>query len=407
MPKKYTALKSARSFLNEGRSVKGDNKKLIKTGITFLVILLILSICGLVYYSFTLKSISPSSSLSSEAKDRLLIEREGLKSTLVVLSDNDNVKIVGAWYVVFNEKNSATVVYFVPPGVFLKEYLSGVSDYVSVGDLKYIGETVSSTRKLEYAIWQLGNLTGITPDAYLWFDTNSLSAFSKAFGDVSEFKKDRYIDRYSDEDDVTSPALMINALTDKYNFVKLASNFEQYEKFVTGIDTNLTLLELLSRMNILKASLSSDSIDMLDLGQIWATQSVKSESGRDINLVNYNVVDQKLSEFVKDLKGRDIEREQVKIEVYNASEIDGLASRYSRKFENSGIDVVRYENAPAPIDQTTIYVPKKDKFEQSLQLVKKLVVVDAKESEGRPEFMTTGDIIVILGKDMSSEAAWK
>ena len=39
-------------------------------------------------------------------------------------------------------------------------------------------------------------------------------------------------------------------------------------------------------------------------------------------------------------------KERARIEVYNGSEIDGIAYQLGRKIVNSGGDVVRYGNAP-------------------------------------------------------------
>ncbi|MCC7290175.1 LytR C-terminal domain-containing protein [bacterium] len=407
MSKKITARSHSRVLSRVG---VGSVKKQKKWGVIITFVLstffaILLAIAG--YWSYGFLQAKPQKSLSDEAKSKLMITRDDLTSTLVVLDDNGQSKILGAWYIVKNLRSGFVVVYSIPPRVYMREYLNRISEYVSVGDLKFVGDTISQPRKIEYAVWQLGNLTGMTPDSYIWFDSNSLTAFSHMFGDVSEFEKSNYSSLYIEGDLMTEPSFTINSVFDKFSFLKLVMNQNEYKHLIQGISTNLSLADLLIKIDELKTTLNSSQLHMVDLGQLWATTASKTSSGLDINLVNYSQVDQKLSEIVKNLKGRDIEREQVKIEVYNASEIEGLASRYFRKFQNSGVDVVRYENAPSPQDHTVVYVPKPETFPKSLEVVKKLIVVPSTTVHSRPDFMTTADIVVVLGKDMEVEAVWK
>jgi hypothetical protein len=407
MPNKISTYSSTQNLLHQGGKSKKKSFKNFTALRLVLIFLVIVGLASLFYYIFLLNSIIPSTSLSSQAQQRLLIQRDSLKSTLIVLEDSDNVRISSAWYVIYNEKNLSTVVYYIPTGIYMKEYLSNVADYVSVGDLKYVGDTIEPKRKYEYAVWQLGNLTGITPDSYIWINSDSLKSFNTIFGNFYEFEKEEYIPNYTDSNEISGGSLIINSMIDRFSYTKLVLNFTDFSSFVHGIDTNLSQTQLLRRFEILDKALSTQTIDMLDLSQPWATKQITNESGRKIDLVNYDKVDEKLGLYVKDLKGRDIEREQVKIEVYNASEIEGLASRYSRKFENSGIEVVRFENAPNTVEKTEVYISKKDKYPVSLSIVSKLLVVETSLIDGRPDFMTTADIVVILGKDMKNEASWK
>lgn len=407
MPNKISTYSSSQNLLHKS----GKHPKTKKLNLTIFRTLLIFSIIVVLaafsYYLFMLNSIIPSTSLSTQAQERLLINRESLKSTLIVMEDIDKVRISSAWYVIYNEKNLSTVVYHIPSGIYMKEYLSNVADYVSVGDLKYVGDTIDPKRKYEYAVWQLGNLTGITPDSYIWINNESQTAFINLFGNYYDFEKEKYLSKYTDSKDISISALLSNSMIDRFKYSRLIFNYSDFTSLVQGIDTNLTQVGLFQRFQMLKKALNTQTIDMLDLSQTWATKQITNESGRKIDLINYEKVDEKLNVFVKDLKGRDIEREQVKIEIYNASEIEGLASRYSRKFENSGIEVIRFENAPNTVEKTEVYISKKEKYPVSLNIVTKLLVVDTTLIEGRPDFMTTADIVVILGKDMKNEASWK
>jgi len=86
--------------------------------------------------------------------------------------------------------------------------------------------------------------------------------------------------------------------------------------------------------------------------------------------------------------------------VYNGSGVAGAAMQFGRKIENSGCDVVRYENAPDIIDKTIMYIPKLDDFKKSFKIVSEIFSDNFELVEGRPDFMTTGDIVIILGEDI-------
>jgi hypothetical protein len=62
---------------------------------------------------------------------------------------------------------------------------------------------------------------------------------------------------------------------------------------------------------------------------------------------------------------------------------------------------VRYENAPSTSDRTVVYVSNKENYRNSLAIVTEILSGSFDLVEGRPAFMTTGDIVVVLGKDIT------
>jgi len=59
------------------------------------------------------------------------------------------------------------------------------------------------------------------------------------------------------------------------------------------------------------------------------------------------------------------------------------------------------ENAPNNVDNTIFYVPNKEEYNDSLSTIMEIFPGQYEIIEGRPSFMTTGDIVIILGKDIS------
>lgn len=397
------------SFLRSRSGIKFEKKtKSFKTLIIVSSLLLISSIfCLFGVHIYRYVQIKPSFSLQDNGVDRYLIKREAVLSTLIVLEGTADQKIEGVWYCIINEKTGSTFIYYVPPGVYMKDYSNKVDEYVSVSDLRYAGNIISQEKDIEYAIWQLNNLTGITIDSYIWLKPESLLPFANLFGDVSEFTRDKFVGKYSNQSEVTLPAMMISSIVSKFSTYKSVVNIDEYKNLMVGVDTSFTNLGMIQRIKQIDSALSAGNVYMIDLAQPWATVQMPLGIGRSVSMINYPQVDKKLTNVLTILKGREIEKEQVKVEVYNGSKIEGLASRYYRKLRNAGLEVVRYENAPNEIERTQIYIPKQEKYPQSFSLVKKLIVVDAQEINSRPDFMTTGDIVIILGKDMETEAFWK
>jgi hypothetical protein len=51
-------------------------------------------------------------------------------------------------------------------------------------------------------------------------------------------------------------------------------------------------------------------------------------------------------------------------------------------------------------EETVIYIPEPDGYEESLALVRDVVGENVKIQYERPTFITTGDIVVVLGTDI-------
>ena len=402
-----TTKRRRHTVITKERRIKKKSLNVKKTLIIVIVAVfaLLLTLVSVQFVRFA--AVKTQCSVDKQALNKYLVKRDNVISTLVVLQDYLNDKISGVWYVVSNQKTNTSFVYYVPPGVYMRDYSGKVSEYVSVGDLKYAGNIIDHSKEIEYSIWQLSNLTGITIDSYMWFKSDSLTPFAKLFGDVSDYSVDNFSSIYVPKNEVTQAALTINSIVSKYSLVPSIIDIKEYKQLVGGVDTNLSSVGLLNRIKEINKEISVPNTTMFDLAQPWATNVTLTNDMREVNVINYSQIDSRLDNVINILKGRNIEKEQVKVEIYNGSDIDGLASRYYRKIKNAGLDVVRYENSPITYYKTQIYIPEQSKYKDSLALVKKVLVVPPTIINNRPDFMTTGDIIIVLGQDMEQEVVWK
>ncbi|HVX92572.1 MAG TPA: LytR C-terminal domain-containing protein, partial [Candidatus Dojkabacteria bacterium] len=241
---------------------------------------------------------------------------------------------------------------------------------------------------------QISNYVIVTPQ--------SMSAFIKMNGKESRDYDDTYAKLYTSKP--SQEALFLNYFLDKYSFIDPFFKFNQWKIFLENLDTNLSQSQLISTLNLLKAKMSNGSVDLIDLGQDkYIHEYMDSKLDRQIPVLDLNAFDQALNQYIDTVAPRKVSTEQVKVEIYNASVLNGLAYRYARKIGNSGINVIRFESSPKNYDNTVIYVPKLEGFKNSLELLEKIIGGKYTVVEGRPDFITTGDIIIILGNDRSTD----
>ena len=93
-------------------------------------------------------------------------------------------------------------------------------------------------------------------------------------------------------------------------------------------------------------------------------------------------------------------REQARIEVYNSTDIPGLASRYTRILQNMGCDIIRKANTGSSVSKTLIFTETPDLFPLTIAQIKKVVGTDVEVKLDSPGFVTTGDLVVILADDV-------
>jgi hypothetical protein len=139
--------------------------------------------------------------------------------------------------------------------------------------------------------------------------------------------------------------------------------------------------------------------EILDIS-VCCTEEVILSSNNTYPRFDRGSFDTELSNYIPQLVSREVEQERVNIEVYNASDISGLASTVARKISHTGCRILRYDNAPVLYDKSIIYVPEPGNYTNSLILVRDVLGMGIEVRNERPTFITTADIVVVLGKDM-------
>ena len=211
-----------------------------------------------------------------------------------------------------------------------------------------------------------------------------------------------YAQYYSNGFEVNQEAFFLNVFASRLGWFNLLKSTPQLKDSNAEIYSSLsTLGGVISRFGQIQSDILSSTPYLIDLSSSKYLSQQESLSGVGItSYVKVDEYDAVWREFIDNMLDRELEKEQVRVEVYNGSGMTGYAGQYARKIRNSGCEVVRYDNAPQLEEKTKFYVPKMENFKNSLDVILELFPGTYEIIEGRPSFMTTGDIVIILGKDI-------
>lgn len=391
MPKRKIRTKPVMSSRSTGKSQSKGGK--IKSSI-FKVLLylgLFLSLLYILYFFFSILSIESTDIIKENSTADYLLskQKDNPEKVLIIFEESygNDKRITDVYgYLVNREKKSDLLIYL-PGNVYYGGLEEKFGNEIPVSSFRYAGDFLQKGRGVEYSVWQLSQLLGFKNSKYIFFTAESTDFVSKHYGDSSE--SDRSIDKLMTFNKQFSPFKIFTSAFDLSGInKKIYSNMKFY-------DIQVTLEQISNRDKKFSRS-------VINMSEEKYLKKGKLGTGEEINVFNSSEYDKVLNKELQKVLDRKLENERARVEVYNGSELSGVAYSIGRKIMNSGCDVVRYGNAPNTIDKTQVYVSNMKDFTNSY-----LTVVDVLSSGfdliiGRPEFMTTGDIVVILGRDIKS-----
>jgi hypothetical protein len=259
---------------------------------------------------------------------------------------------------------------------------------VRIRDLMVVGELQSPPVPVAYSFYQIQELLAIRFDGYLYVGKSQLEVLDRLSGEklpkVALESSSSYEEWAGELNDYW--LRVFNSIS----FIGVVSNRGHLSKLETSMDVQDFYFFLSDFKDV-----EQDSIHTVEIKEDSIAEVI-NEQGNTVDLVTQGAVDDALKDFVGDMK---IDREQARMEIFNGSGINGLGSRYGRWIGHLGIDVIRVGTAPGNQEQTVIYVTDKEEFSYTLSKIERLWEGEIKVVEGRPEFLTTGDVILVLGMD--------
>ena len=298
---------------------------------------------------------------------------------------------------IHNKEKEQSLLIYIPDWMYSKGLEEDFGSAISVSTFEYAGNFLQEGRGVEYAIWQINQMLGLKADSYIWFSTEFSSSYKEIYGDLS-VNTDSLMENYTE--DVTEDFLFFNNYLNSYSTVKGFFKAPKLPNLNERVSSNLSYAGVITHLSTAKSNLNAGGVVSIDTSLPDYSEEELSNSGGMVNYFNSDYFDSVLRKNISQLIDRELEKERVRVEVYNGSGVSGAARQFGRKIENSGCDVVRYENAPKVVEQTTVYVVSEENFKYSLEIVDEILSGTYDLKEGRPEFMTTGDIVVVLGEDI-------
>jgi hypothetical protein len=262
------------------------------------------------------------------------------------------------------------------------------NEIVKVKNLMTLGNLEVTPIPLTYTYYQMQELMAIKFDGYIFIDSTAEDTIN----------------------DITQHSLPKEALQNSSDYANWAETMNNY--WLESL-RNVSLLRVLAvkgHLPLIKSNLTFEDWVFLikDVNNIEsdavlnikfedaALIEVVDERGEIVDLLTEDAIDDVMVDFTGDIK---VEREQCRVEVFNGSGVNGLGGRYGRWIDHLGVEVIRIGTAPGLQEKTVIYTTDKDEFDYTLNKIQKLWGEEIEIKQGRPDFLTTGDVIVVLGMD--------
>ena len=320
---------------------------------------------------------------------------------LVKLNDKNNAEYITLF--LFNDEISKLFIFNIPSDFYFYDYSNSFQvKYLSVSQLIYGGNKEFGDGYL-YLMWDLVQSIGIpvdtvvlfTPDGY--YQSSNIDKKKISWDNVQVAYDGDFVD--SDLDNVIS-------LVDNFSLEYIFLHPKRVGYVTSKLHTNQSEIILIKKLRKLNAYLkNTEGITVVDLHNDWGKMKVYNDLGDEVFVINSKNLDSFIQNNIESLADIDILKERIPVEVYNGSGVSLLALRYARKMANSGIPVLRYDNAPDLFDRTTLFIPDpKQKSSHTLEQIKRNLNLKDEDIDieyKRPSWITTADIIVVLGKNVN------
>jgi hypothetical protein len=384
---------------------KKERKRLHLRMDRVVLFLILICIVGYIVYTYIgFSKIRSEDILRSSNSNYYLLsdKKDALEKTLIVFEEEYNEREVIKYvylYAVNKEKGKAVLI-FLPGWLEYKGLERDFGTPVFVSSFKHAGEFLQQGRGYEYAIWQIEQLLGSNIDQYIWFSPEAFNIFQEKLGESSGDSV--YAQYYANGFDVNDEAFFLNSFVSRLGWINLLMSSSKFKDSQAVIYSSLpTLGNVMYDLKDIQKGILSLRPYLIDFSSTqYLSQEESTNGGGMQSYIDTKEYDTVWRGFVDSMIDRELEKERGRVEVYNGSGLSGYASQYARRVRNSGIEVVRYDNAPSEEERTKFYIPNPEDLPITIQIIQEIFPGTYEVVEGRPSFMTTGDIVIVLGKDI-------
>jgi hypothetical protein len=325
-----------------------------------------------------------------------------LEKTMFVFEQGEGEKrtISSVYVLLTNKEKGNSIVIYIPGFVYFKGLEEDFGSPIPISSLRYAGEFLQEGMGVDYSLWQINQILGFRVHDYIWFTQQAGQILSDVYGSGDDIKE-KYKEAYSNSTVTLSDSyLKLHAISAQYSPVKTVLKINTIKGMDQKVFSNLSFTSVLSRLSSFENTVKETNTLVLDLSSSDYSSEEFSDLGGQIRTINLPEYDKNFRRNYIDVIERQVESERVRVEVYNGSGASGEAGIYARRILNNGCDVVRFGNTPQPLERTQIYISDENEFNDSLKVVAEVLFDRYEILEERPSFMTTGDIVVLLGADI-------
>lgn len=370
---------------------KTSKKGSFKFGRVLLWLLLLFLFLYLIYFLFNVLTVKTVDVAFEDSASQNLFSRRknNLEKTLVVIEESvgGRSRIVGVYAYLQNRSKKSELLIYLPGQIYYSGLEEKFGNEIPVSSFRYAGDFLQKGKGVEYAVWQMNQLLGFKSDMYIYLSSDATKVVREMSGNG----------------EINFEGINgINEFTKALSWHRMFSSAKQLADLDGKIYSNIPFYTSRLALESLQGNEKKYKRSVLDLSDKKYLKDGKLLTGEEIKVLNTKEYDKSLDTVLSTVLDRNLENERVRVEVYNGSALSGVAYSFGRKITNSGCNVVRYENAPNVVEKTLVYVPDVESFKTAYSVVSDVIPVDFDLVEGRPDFMTTGDIVVILGKNIKS-----
>jgi len=395
-------MRSRYKYAKKGKDIK------VNINIKKVVLFLLLScVLGYLIYAYVgLSNIKSQNPLDEGNSNLYLLSKypDSFKKTLIVFENefDEQERIERVYMYAQNREKDMSILIYIPHWLLYMGLESDFGNAVAVSGFKYAGDFKKPGKGVEYAIWQLEDLLGMNVDDYIWFNSEAFLLLQEKLGEFSS--ETTYSQYYQNGSEISGEVFFLNGFVSRLNWFNLVLSASKFQDSNAVIYSSFkTLPNVVVELKNIQSSILNYKPFVIDVSLPVYLETKETEgSGGIASYFKSDEFDTVWRSNTSRMIDKGLERERVRVEVYNGSGISGEASAFARKVANSGCEVVRFDNAPTSEANTKFYIPNKEEFKESLSVISELLPGQYELIEGRPSFITTGDIVIVLGEDISS-----
>ena len=263
------------------------SKKTTRSNFPFRIILLSLPLILLVgfvlYYIFTVTNIKTIDKTILNGSQRYLLSQSNgeSKRTVIVFEEGlENERRISEVYLFLNnrEKGKSLLVY-IPSWLYSTGLEENFGNAIPISSFRYAGDTLQEDRGVEYAVWQISQILGITFNDYIYINSEANITLDSAFGENMS-SKDRYREMFKKGNVSLSEGFFkLQEISSKLSFVKSLFKVNDIKNFNNNIYSDLSFVETVNMIKSIEKILQTSESYAIDLGNPEYSEEELSNSG--------------------------------------------------------------------------------------------------------------------------------